>query len=247
MTDKELPEQKSTKKVATPKAAVKKAVSKKVARKEAAPSGATTETSLSNIKSVLDEMKNDRESRDRQLASLAEGVREGLGVISEQVENRDSRRDKEMLHLFEGLNAAFTRANADSSERDDRSVQIINQLTESVMHDHEATLKEVHEQEVLTDKKMGYLSKVQEQRTKLTRWIAVPGISLAVVAVIYMFYVVTVMERAMTSMSKDMQYMTVSVDNMNANIGQMTRDMNVMTRTTVPVMRGMHNVMPWSN
>ena len=246
MTDKELPEKK-TKKVTKSKAAIKTTASKKPVSGKPAQADTLTDASLSNIKSILDEMKSDRESRDQQLAALAEGVREGLGVITEQVEDRDSRRDKEMLHLFEGLNAAFTRANSISNEREDRSVQIINKLTESVMHDHEATLKEVHEQELLADKKLGYLSEVQAQRSKLTRWIAVPGVSLAVIAVIYMFYVVTVMEKAMTSMSKDMQYMTVSVDNMNANIGQVTRDMNMLTRNTAPVMNGMRNVMPWSN
>lgn len=246
MTDKESPEQKTAKKVASPKVAAKKTVNKKAAKKEPVQASAITGVSLDNIKSVLDEMKKDRESRDQQLASLAEGVREGLSVISEQVEDRDSRRDKEMLHLFEGLNAAFTRANTDSSERDDRSAQIINQLTESVMHDHEATIKEVQEQEELVDKRMGYLSKVQEQRSKRTRWIAIPGITLAVISVVYMFYVVTVMEKAMTSMSKDMQYMTISVNDMNANMVQMTRDMNVMTRTTAPVMQGMRNAMPWA-
>ncbi|MES0326925.1 MAG: hypothetical protein ABUK13_01930 [Gammaproteobacteria bacterium] len=228
------------------KAAIKTAASKKPISSKATQSDTLTDASLSNIKSILDEMKNDRESRDRQLAALAEGVREGLSVITEQVEDRDSRRDKEMLHLFEGLNAAFTRANTVSNERDDRSVQIINKLTESVMHDHEATLKEVHEQEVLADKKLGYLSEVQAQRSKLTRWIAVPGVGLAVIAVIYMFFVVTVMEKAMTSMSKDMQYMTISVNSMNSNMTQMTRDMNVMTRTTAPVMQGMRNAMPWA-
>lgn len=243
MTDKDLPEKKAGKNT---NASEKKVVSQKVAKKKVAQSGTATEASLSYIKSVLDEMKKDRDLRDKQLASLAEGVREGLSVISEQVENRDSRRDMEMQHLFESLNTAFTRVNADSSEREDRSVKIINKLTESVMLDHEATLKEVHEQEVLADKKMNYLSEVQEQRSKRIRLIAIPGITLAVIAVIYMFYVVTVMEKAMTSMSKDMQYMTVSVDNMNTNVGHLSRDMGVMTRTTAPVMQGMRNAMPWA-
>ena len=70
--------------------------------------------------------------------------------------------------------------------------------------------------------------------------------TLAVISVVYMFYVVTVMEKAMTSMSKDMHYMTVSVNHMNTNMVQMTRDMNVMTRTTAPVMQGMRNAMPWA-
>lgn len=227
MTDQETPKQKTVK-------------------KKAASSAAGRENFLPEIKSVLAEMKQDRESRDRQLASLAQGVREGLGVISEQAEKRDSQRDKEMVHLFEGLNAAFTRANAVGSERDDRSTQMIRQLTESVMHDHEATLKEVQEQEALADKKMDYLSTVQEQRLKRNQWIAIPGVALAAIAVVYMFYVVTVMERAMTSMSHDMQQMTVTIDHMNGNVGQITRDMNVLTHNVAPAMKGMRNAMPWA-
>lgn len=229
----------------TDKTPSEKSTVKKVVKKKTAQAGAATDASLSNIKSVLDEMKIDRESRDRQLESLAQGVREGLNLMSDQVETRDSRRDKEMLQLFDGLNAAFTRVNADSGERDDRSTQILNQLTESIQHEHETTLKEVHEQDALTEKKMGHLSQVHEQRSKRNKWIAIPGTVMGVVAVIYMFYVVSVMETAMTSMSKDMQKMTASVSTMNRNVGQMTRDMNVMTRASAPVMNGMRDVMPW--
>ena len=223
-----------------------KKVIKKAVKKKKAQAGSVTAASMNSIKSILDEMKIDRESRDRQFESLAEGIREGLNLMSEQAESRDSRRDKEMLQLFDGLNAAFTRVNSISGERDDRNAMIINQLMESIKYEHEATLSEVHEQDALTEKKMDYLSQLHEQRSRRNKWIAIPGIALGVIAVIYMFYVVTVMETAMTSMSKDMAKMTATVNNMNTNVGVLTRDMNVMTHNTVPVMNGMRNVMPWS-
>ncbi len=215
MTDKKSTEQKTT----TPKAPAKKAARKKATQ----PSVATVEA-LASIQRILDEMKKERESRDRQLSQL-----------------------------FEGLDAAFTRADTVNSEREDSSKQAINQLTKSIMLDHEAALKEVQEQEVLTDKKLGYLSQLQEQRSTRNKWIAIPGVVLAVVAVVYMFYVVTVMETAMTSMSKDMQHITSSVNTMsqdtralNVNMGQMSRDMNVMTHNVAPAMKGLRNVMPWA-
>jgi hypothetical protein len=211
-------------KSAKPKTETSKAPAKKTASKKAAPSAAKTEEALAGIKLVLDEMKKDRESRDKQLNQL-----------------------------FDGLDTAFSRADTINSEREGNSTQAINQLTQSIMRDHEATLKEVHEQEALADKKLGYLNKVQLQQSTRNKWIAIPGVILGIVAVIYMFYVVTVMEEAMTSMSKDMLQITASVKTMsqdtralNVNMGHMSRDMNVMTRNVAPAMNGLRNVMPWA-
>jgi len=169
MTDKDSPEQKtdskSTTKVSTKKAASKKFASKSSVSKEPARP-AVTKKALSSIKSVLDKMKKERESRDQQLAQQMLRVREGFSLILDQVDNRDSRRDEDMTKLFDGLGAAFVRADTASREREERNARMIDQLSESIMRDHEASLKEVHEQEVLADKKIGYLSQKQEQRSR---------------------------------------------------------------------------------
>ncbi|MDH5473486.1 MAG: hypothetical protein OEY61_11570 [Gammaproteobacteria bacterium] len=197
---------------------------KKTAPKKAAKSTEKTSETLSSIQSVLNEMKNERESRDVQLSQL-----------------------------FNGLDIAFNKVNTASSERENFSTQSINKLTESIMLEHETALKKLQEQEVLVDKKLGYLTELQQQQSVRNKWFAIPGIILGVFAVIYMFYLVNVIETAMTSMSKDMRYITASVNTMsqdahalNVNMGQMTRDMNVMTHNVAPAMNGMRNAMPWA-
>ncbi|RDH80784.1 MAG: hypothetical protein DIZ80_17325 [endosymbiont of Galathealinum brachiosum] len=214
MTDKE-----PTKKPTAPKKAAKK--------KAAAQPAAVTVEALESIKSVLAEMKTERQSRDEQLSQL-----------------------------FDGLNGAFARADSINNDREDHSNKSIKDLTESIMRDHEATLKEVHEQEALADKKLGYLQQIQQQQSKRNKWIAIPGATMAVVAVIYMFYVVTIMEEAMSSMSNDMQHITSSVNNMSTRmntISEDTRALNVhtgqmnhvMNQNVAPAMNGMNSMMPW--
>jgi len=214
MTDKD-----PTKKTSAPKKAAKK--------KTVAQPAAVTIEALESIKSVLNEMKTERQSRDKQLAQL-----------------------------FDGLDSAFARADSISTTREDQSVESIKKLTDSIMRDHEATMKEVHEQEALADKKLGYIQQVQQQQSKRNKWIAIPGAVMAVVAVIYMFYVVTIMEEAMSSMSSDIQHITSSVNNMSNRmntISEDTRALNVhtgqmnhvMNRNVAPAMNSMDNMMPW--
>ena len=200
---------------------------KKAAKKKTAPSSAVTLEALESIKSVLDEMKTERQSRDKQLTQL-----------------------------FEGLDTAFSRADTINNDREDHSAASIKKLTESIMRDHEATMKEVHEQEALANKKLGYLHQVQQQQSERNKWIAIPGSIMAVVAILYMFYVVTIMENAMSSMSNDMQHITVSVNNMSGRmdtISQDTRALNIHTgqmsrvlnTSVAPAMNDMNNMMPW--
>ena len=205
----------------------KKSAPKKSAKKKAIPPTTATLEALDSIKSVLDEMKTERQSRDKQLSQL-----------------------------FDGLNTAFERVDSINNTQDNQSTASIRKLTDSIMRDHEATMKEVHEQEALADKKLGYLHQIQQQQSKRNKWIAIPGSIMAVVAVIYMFYVVTIMEKAMSSMSNDMQHITVSVNNMSGRmdtISQDTRALNVhtgqmnrvMNNNVAPAMNGMNRVMPW--
>jgi len=209
------------------KATEKSPAPKKAAKKKPMPSPTATLEALDSIKSVLNEMKTERLSRDKQLSKL-----------------------------FDGLNTAFERVDSINNTRDDQSTASIRKLTDSIMRDHEATMKEVQEQEALADKKLGYLHQVQQQESKRNQWIAIPGSIMAVVAVIYMFYVVTIMEKAMSSMSNDMQHITVSVSNMSGRmdtISQDTRALNVhtgqmnrvMNNSVAPAMNDMNNMMPW--
>lgn len=222
---------------------------------------------LMAIKVIIEEIRQDNINRDKQTATLVEEIRQGFSAHSEHISMQESDRESEMTKLYQSLHNAFTKVEETSNEREDRSLSILKALSDSIMKDHEQTLKEVQEQEKLQDKKFRHLTKVEEHRAGRNRWIAIPGMVIGITAIIYMFYVVWIMENAMTSMSNDMHQMQFSVANMsdnmdgmsedthsmntnlkllNQNTSQMSQDMNIMTHNVSPTMKGIRTMMPWS-
>lgn len=273
-------EQKSkTKKLIKKSATAKKTPVKKAAIKNAASGNnkASIKTAVANskidsgivptIQAIVGEMNKDRETRDKQLSALIQEVRDGFSTLSEKTNEQAREHDKEMTTLYQSLHNAFGKIKDGNSKSEERNLSIYKSLSDSIMMDHEQTLKEVHEQEKLQDKKLKNMDKVQQQRTSRNRLIAVPGVIIAIIGIFYMFYVVSIMEIAMTSMSQDMHKVQLSVGNMsdkidtisqdttamnsnirqlNINTNQMSRDLNVMTNNVAPAMKGMRDVMPWA-
>jgi outer membrane murein-binding lipoprotein Lpp len=172
------------------------------------------------------------------------------------------------------LHKAFGQIKNDSTENEELNLNIFKSMSDSMMTDHVQTLKEIKEQEVLQDKKIAHMTRLMEQRTGRNRLIAIPGVIIAVIGVVYMFYVVNIMEKAMTNMSSDMHLMQLDVSsmsgsvgnisgdissitldtssmssnlqNLNGNVDHMSKDLNVLTHNVAPAMKGLRNVMPWS-
>jgi len=266
------PKQTENKKTTT-KAAVKKTVVKKKASNK--KKAVTSSTAIDpNIKSIVEEMNNQRETRDKQISSLIEEVRDGFTTASKISNKQDKEHQKEMTGLYQTLQKTFGQIKNDSTENETLNLNLFKSLSDSMMSDHEQTLEEIKEQGKLQDKKIAHMTSMMEQRTGRNRLIAIPGVILAVVGVIYMFYVVSVMENAMTNMSTNMHLMQLDVGSMsdnigdmsgnistisqdtssmsgnmqklNGNVGHMSKDLNVLTRNVAPAMKGMRNVMPWA-
>ena len=172
-----------------------------------------------------------------------------------------------MTALYQSLQSTFGKIKEGSVENEEQNLNIFTSLSDSMMKDHEQTLKEINGQAELQDKKIEHMSKMLEQRTGRNRLIAIPGVIIGIVGVLYMFYVVTIMESAMSNMSVNMHHMQkdvgsmsgnmgdmtqgiISIDSnmqqLNGNVGYMANDLNVLTHNVAPVMRGMRNVMPWA-
>lgn len=256
------------------KAAPKKAVANKEAtgiNKEPAQTSEKTKavetTVMPAIESIVEQMNKDRDNRDKQISSLIKEVREGFGILSEKTSKQSDEHEKEMTGLYQSLQNVFGKIKESSEASEDRNLAIFKSLSDSIMMDHENSLKEVHEQEKLADKKIQQMDRIQAQRARRNRFIAVPGVIIAITGIIYMFYVVSIMESAMTSMSLDMHQIQQSVGGMTDNIGtisrdtssmssnlqalngntmQMSRDLNVMTNNVGPAMKGIRDVMPWA-
>lgn len=250
----------STKKVAVKKKAgsVKKTAKKVTGQKPAVDP---------SIHSIIEEMGSQRETRDKQIASLIGEVRDGFSALSSSAIKQGEDHQKEMTGLYKSLHSTFGQIKDNSTENEEFNQDIFKSLSDSMMHDHELTLKEINEQGKLQDKKIEYMTKMLEQRTRRNRLIAIPGILIAIVSVIYMFYVVTVMETAMTDMSANMRLMQTDVGSisgnmgnmsqdtasinanmgqLNGNMGQVSQDLNILTHNVAPAMKGMRDVMPWA-
>jgi len=267
---KKAPEKKTTVKKAPVKkaAADKTAASRKTALDKAGAAAAQPEQDIvPTLQSIVAEMSRDRDSRDKQISSLIQEVREGFSVLSERTSEQGSAHEKEMTGLYQTLQNVFGKIKDNSEEREERNLAIFRSLSDVIMKDHEQTLREVHEQEILQDKKIKLLDQVQEQRSVRNRLIAIPGVIIAITGIVYMFYVVNIMETAMTNMSQNMNKIQLSVAGMGDKIGtisedttamssnlqqlngntmQMSRDLNVMTNNVSPAMKGMRDVMPWA-
>ena len=270
----------SDKNPGTKKAAVKKTASakktsvkktstvkKKAVAKTAAKASQLDSNVMPIIQSMIQEMSRDRESRDKQISSLIKEVREGFSTLSDKSSKQGEEHEKEMTGLYQSLKNAFGTIKDSSIQQEQHNLDIFKRLSDSIMMDHKQSLKEVHEQEKLQDKKLQNLAMVQKKRTGQNRLIAIPGVIIAIIGVIYMFHVVNVMETAMTSMSQDTHSIQLSVGNMserintisqdtnamstnlqqlNGNMYQMSKDMNVLTHNVAPAMQGMRDVMPWA-
>ncbi len=280
-TEKEAPK-KNVKKVVKKKAPVKKTVAPKKTsnKKEAVSSSEATipataaPSTDSTIQSIVEEMNNQRKTRDKQISSLIEEVRGGFNTLSSNSHKQDTEHQKEMTGLYQSLQSTFGQIKNDSTDHESLNLNIFKSLSDSMMKDHEQTLEEIKEQGKLQDKKIQHMSKMLEQRSGRNRLIAIPGTIIAVIGIIYMFYVVSVMEAAMTDMSANMQLMQKDVSSMSGSVGNMSgniatitqdtnamsgnmgklsgnvshmsQDLNVLTHNVAPAMKGLRNVMPWT-
>ncbi len=224
---------KTVKKSAPVKAAPakKKAVKKKAASQKKAQENSTTATPAvePNIQSIIEEMNGQRKARDKQISSLIEEVREGFSVLSNSSNKQGEAHQKEMTGLYQSLHDTFGRIKDDSVESEGLNLNIFNSLSDSIKNDHEQTLKEINEQGILQDKKIEHMARMLEQRTIRNRWIAIPGVVIAMVGVFYMFYVVSIMESAMSNMSVNMHLMQKDVGSMSANMTLLRQDVGSMS------------------
>lgn len=91
--------------------------------------------------------------------------------------------------------------------------------------------QEFDERERVLDKKLQQV--VEERKLELQRfkWMSVPIGILSAVGIVYIFYVVYVMEGAMTSMSANMTAMTGDISLMSENTGSMSTNISSVTHS----------------
>lgn len=212
----------------------KTAPRKKVATKKKA-AGNSAETDVSEFQSAIRQME-------------------------QQNRERAEAQEAKFGHLMSGLDKAFQGIRSNNQERDQSNASSLDKLSQTIILSSEELRKEYEEMERLQEKKLVAEKEQHQYSFNMIKIIAVPAILLALLGIGYMFYTVSVMERAMTTMSKDMGAMRVSVGEMSTHVGSMSgsvqtmsenmqgmrQDLNILTRNVAPAMDGMRQMMPWS-
>jgi len=242
-----------SKKAATRKAATN-AASKKSVKKTAskASSGAASANAASSAKAPPKKKAAPRERRK---------------TIKDR---RD--HDKIMPGLLRNLQGVFDRIHEDNRHRDRTQEQIAEDFAVHLQRTFEEMHSQLEEREQLLDAKLKSIDRTHNYQLKRVKLMSIPVTLLSLVAVVYLFYVVRVMETAMTSMSMDMHQITAYMDtmsadthamsgnttnmnsqmeamnrnigNMNATVNGMRYDVHNMSRTVSPAMSSMNRFMP---
>ena len=235
------------------KRATKKAAPKKTANKATASSASKDKPSKSA--SATKQVKKKVPSRDRRKSIK---------------DRRD--HDKVMPGLLRNLQGVFDKIHSDNRVRDRSQEQIAEDFAVHLQRTFEEMHSQLEEREQLLDAKLKSIDRTHNYQLKRVKLMSIPVTILSLVAVVYLFYVVRVMETAMTSMSQDMHQITaymdvMSVDThamsrntgnmhaqmeamnlnigyMNATVNNMRYDVHNMSRTVSPAMSSINRFMP---
>ena len=92
----------------------------------------------------------------------------------------------------------------------------------------EALHREFDSREKELEKKLAQAKVSYEQKLRRTRWLMVPIGLIAVISLVYLFYMIQLMGSAMTSISTDITMMNSSVSSMDQNMAAMSSDTRSM-------------------
>jgi len=157
--------------------------------------------------------------------------------------------DKIMPGLLRNLEGIFDKIHNDNRDRDRTQDHIAEEFTEHVQQAFDDMHAQLEEREQLLDAKLEAMDRTQNYQMRRVKLMSIPVVMLSLIAVVYLFYVVRVMEIAMTSMSKDIHqitaymevmrtdtyamsnntaYMNTQMEVMNNNIGSMNNNIGNM-------------------
>ncbi|MCW8888884.1 MAG: hypothetical protein OQK25_07470, partial [Gammaproteobacteria bacterium] len=222
------------------KATTKKAApQKRTAVKKSAVAAGNDSAAIGELNVELRKMGQQNLQRaEAQEAKLSE-LMQGLGKTFDQIHKSSREQTEKLGGLMGGLEKAFSSIHKGTQNRDNSNSASLDTLSQTIIRSSDALRKEYEEMERLQEQKLLAEKEHHQYSFKIMKVIAVPAIVLALLGIGYMFYTVTVMERAMTAMSSDMHSMrismgdmTSSVGGMNGNVEKMSGEMSAMRTST---------------
>jgi hypothetical protein len=125
--------------------------------------------------------------------------------------------DKVMPGLLKNLQGVFDKIYSDNTIRD----RSHNQIAEEINTNMQRTFLEMHKQNEeranLLETALENIDRAHKNQLMGVKIMSVPVTLLSIVAIVYLFYVVRVMETSMSSMSGDMHVMNAYMETMAAN------------------------------
>lgn len=201
-------------------------------------------------------------------------VKKKAAPVKERRKTIKDRRDHDVIMpgLLRNLQGVFDKIHSDNNVRDRSQEQIAEEFAVHLQRTFEEMHSQLEEREQLLDTKLKSIDRTHSYQLKRVKLMSIPVTVLSLVAVVYLFYVVRVMETAMTSMSQDMHQITAYMDvmsvdthamsgntgnmssqmnamnmnihNMNATVNSMRYDVHNMSRTVSPAMSSLNRFMP---
>jgi len=244
--------------------------SKKVAKKKVAKKAASKKP----VKKAATDTSSEAASATATATSSATGQQKKKAPVAERRTSIKDRRehDKVMPGLLRNLQGVFDKIHEDNRHRDRTQEQIAEEFAVHLQRTFEEMHSQLEEREQLLDTKLKSIDRTHNYQLKRVKLMSIPVTVLSLVAVVYLFYVVRVMETAMTSMSQDMHQITaymdgmsvdtnamsgntanmssqmsamnMNINNMNATVNGMRYDVHNMSRTVSPAMSSLNRFMP---
>jgi uncharacterized protein YoxC/uncharacterized coiled-coil protein SlyX len=135
---------------------------------------------------------------------------------------KEAHENRVLSGLLQGLQSVFDKIHKDSRQREDHQEKIIEEFSERLTQAFEQSHSETEEKEKLLLERLEAIEREQSYRIQRIKLFSLPGTLIAVASLIYLFYVVHIMERSMTSMSADMNQIRQHI----ASIGKDTHTMS---------------------
>ncbi|NNJ96002.1 MAG: hypothetical protein HKP12_02475 [Gammaproteobacteria bacterium] len=140
--------------------------------------------------------------------------------------------DKIMPGLLRNLEGVFEKIHRDNLNRDRAQEQIAEEFASHMQDAFNNMHDQLEEREQLLDAKLKSIDRTQSYQLKRVKLLSIPVAALSMIAVVYLFYVVRVMETSMTSMSQDMHQITAYMDSMSHDTHSLTANTTKMTANT---------------
>lgn len=154
----------------------------------------------------------------------------------------EARENRVLPGLMQSLQSVFDKIHKDNQLRDDNQEKFVEEFSQRLSRAFEQTHNEAKEREKLLQDKLDAIEREQRYKIQRIKLFSLPGTLIAIAALIYLFYVVHVMERSMNSMSADMHQIQAHIADIGSDTAQMSNGVVVMNQQMAQINGNMEHI-----